>query len=169
MELSVPEHVELCTWPNPVLEHPSFDVDDFDDKKELVEQMFTIMYEQNGVGLAAPQVGLPFRLFVFDDRSGVRGHIFNPFLRKSTATGYMHEGCLSLPQFYLNDIKRSIKCTITGFDLTGKRIAYTATGLLGQVMQHEMDHLEGVLFFKRSHNPIQTARQMEDWKTVMGL
>lgn len=169
-EFAVSSHiVELCRYGTPVLETPAFDVNDFSDKRGIIDQMFTIMYENGGVGLAAPQVGLPFRLFVWDDGQGSKGHVFNPFLMKGASRVVVHEGCLSLPGLYLDDISRSKKVVLTGLDVDGKPVSVSASGLTAQILQHEVDHLDGLLFLSRSRGTTHALRLIEDWKIFMGV
>lgn len=156
--------MELCAYGSKVLETPASDITDFSDKKNLVVDMIDIMHEKNGVGLAAPQVGVSIRLFVFDDQAGFAGHIFNPFLMGGARKELLHEGCLSLPGLYLNDVRRSTKAIVSGLDLRGKPISYNVSGFAAQIMQHEVDHLDGILFIERAIGSLQL---INDWKSSL--
>lgn len=122
--------------------------------KELIIKMRRAMKEANGIGLSANQVGLPYRLFVAqvpDNQGKLKFYtIFNPEIVKSSAeTEIMEEGCLSVPENY-GLVERASKITITGHNANGKKIKIKAWGLLARVFQHEIDHLNGVLFVDKA-------------------
>jgi peptide deformylase len=144
------------------LETPTVDVTEFFKVQSIIDYMFQAMIENDGVGLAAPQVGLRLRLFVFDDRSGFRGHMINPYIIKSNKKLLLHEGCLSFPGLYLDDIRRSKSAIVNGLDVNGRFLSYTVDGFAAQIMQHEVDHLDGRLFIDRSVG--QSSKLIEDWK-----
>jgi len=119
------------------------------------------MYEAKGVGLAASQVGLGQRFFVYDTGAGEEGEeseekrepghgqvLINPVILEAVGEVEEEEGCLSLPQITAN-IKRSHKVKVAGLDLEGKEIVLEAEGWLARVFQHEIDHLDGVLIIDR--------------------
>jgi peptide deformylase len=115
------------------------------DLKDLVKKMRMTMKEASGVGLAANQVGYDFRMFVaeYDDKFYA---IFNPEIIKfSEEKDELEEGCLSIPKT-LGPIERSIKVTLTGQSVEGKNIKIRARGFLARIFQHEIDHLNGILF-----------------------
>jgi peptide deformylase len=115
--------------------------------------MLTAMYEEGGVGLAAPQVAIPQRLLVLNpkgdaaDRSGELV-LVNPTLSRKKGREFGEEGCLSFPGIYA-EVERWIDITIAYQDLDGKPATMTASGWLARIIQHEMDHLDGVLFVDR--------------------
>ena len=117
--------------------------------KNLVSEMFITMERSGGIGLAAPQVGYNIRLFVvkLDDMDGM---IFiNPqIICTSEAECTMEEGCLSIPKIY-EKVSRPKEITLQYTDISGKKQLLTASGLLARVIQHENDHLNGVLFLDR--------------------
>lgn len=118
----------------------------------MVETMFELMYESRGVGLAANQVDLPLRLFVVNT-AGAKGEgeelvFINPILSKPKGNEEAEEGCLSLPGLYGN-VRRPKQIDVNAFNLKGEEVSATLTGLLSRVVQHETDHLDGVLFFDR--------------------
>lgn len=123
----------------------------FDDKlAELANQMIAAMHEAEGVGLAAPQVGIPIRLFVCnatgkpeDDRVFV-----NPVLSELVGASTGDEGCLSIPGVTVA-VRRAEQCVISGVDVQGRPIGATAAGLLARCWQHEVDHLDGRLIIDR--------------------
>jgi len=135
-----------------VLHRPCARVESFDAGLEaLVEDMFASMYAAGGVGLAANQIGTGLRVFVYDcpDDSGENqaGHVVNPVLSASAfarpVTG--PEGCLSVPGQQA-EVTRAGVATVTGTDVHGSPVAVTGTGLLARCLQHETDHLRGVVY-----------------------
>lgn len=110
----------------------------------LLDDMVDTMYSANGVGLAAPQIGVSKRLFVADVGDGpIR--LVNPRLVSHLGRGSGTEGCLSIPGIY-GQVERYKQVTVKGLDETGETVVYEASGLLAVVFQHEMDHLDGQLF-----------------------
>ncbi|MET3210534.1 UNVERIFIED_CONTAM: peptide deformylase [Paenibacillus sp. PvR008] len=114
--------------------------------QKLLDDMADTMYEAEGVGLAAPQVGILKRLIVVDagDEHGLIKMI-NPEIVSEEGEQLGAEGCLSIPGLN-GDVRRAEKVTVKGLDRNGKAITVTATGLLSRAFQHEIDHLNGVLF-----------------------
>ena len=145
---------------DPVLHTPTQPVTVFDDAlRELVADMFDTMEAADGVGLAANQVGVPLRLFVYDCpdeelRQRLRGVVINPVLETSERPETMpdpeddEEGCLSVPdeQFPTG---RSDWARVTGTDLDGAPVELEGTGLFARCLQHESDHLDGLLYLDR--------------------
>jgi peptide deformylase len=120
--------------------------------RQVVREMFELMYEANGVGLAANQVDLPLRLFIVN-LAGSPGegeeHVFiNPVISHVKGTDEKEEGCLSLPGLYGN-VKRPEKIKFSAFNLQGEEIEADLDGLFARVVQHENDHLDGILFIDR--------------------
>jgi len=116
----------------------------------LVDAMFETLEEADGLGLAAPQIGVSKRIFVVDTRrQGERLAFINPdILETSHEQGPYEEGCLSIPGMYYN-IVRPLEVTIQAQDVTGKSFVTKASGILARTIQHEFDHLNGVLFIDR--------------------
>lgn len=131
---------------------------DFDfaksSKKEirgLVQRMREMMKESNGVGLSANQIGLNAKIFVAQVENKFYA-IFNPKIISASKQGVsMEEGCLSVPETFGN-VERPDKVILTGFDKNGKRIKIKAWGLLARIFQHEVDHLNGMLFIDKTKN-----------------
>lgn len=120
-----------------------------DDIRSLTERMFVTMKEHNGIGLAGPQVGEKLRLFVVEIDDGIKRVFINPqIIETSAATSFYEEGCLSVPKVYEN-IERPEKIRVQAFNESGRPFTLDADGLLARVIQHEYDHLEGVLFIDR--------------------
>lgn len=141
----------------PVLHRPCRPVEDFDSAlRELADDMFASMYEADGVGLAANQIGVDLCVFVYDcpDTDGERhkGALVNPVLElpavENRRLDDSDEGCLSLPGPYAR-LARPDRATVHGFDVTGNAVTVEGTGLLARCLQHETDHLEGKVYIDR--------------------
>lgn len=143
----------------PVLHRRADAVVDFDDAlRELIADMFETMDKANGVGLAAPQIGVGKRIFVYgmanDDGAPPRGVLVNPTLVLSRVSGAEpdpdeeSEGCLSVPGESF-PLKRAEWVKVTGFDGGGQRVEFEATRWFARCMQHEYDHLDGRLYMDR--------------------
>ncbi len=125
--------------------------------QELVDTMFDTLDAANGLGLAAPQIGVSERVIVVDvpadseDESGVatRMALVNPEIVKAKGEQVGPEGCLSVPGFF-GEVRRALQITVKGQDVHGKDVRMRAEGLLARAFQHEIDHLEGVLFIDRA-------------------
>lgn len=142
--------------PDPFLRTISKPVADVTDAtRKLIADMFETMYDAPGIGLAAIQVGVPERILVIDlqEKDEVTGDtireprvFINPeILERSEETGFYNEGCLSVPEQYA-DVERPLRVKARWLDEHGKRHERTLDGLLSTCLQHEMDHLEGILF-----------------------
>ena len=132
------------------LHHPSALVTNFTPEiQSLIDDMVQTMYSENGIGLAAPQIGVTLRIFVVDLSVGKNIDdlitFVNPILTKEEGTQLEEEGCLSLPGFN-EKIIRPEKATVTGLNREGDSHTIEATGLLARAFQHEIDHLDGKLF-----------------------
>jgi peptide deformylase len=143
----------------PVLHRPAALVGAFDDAlRQLVADMYETMDAAHGVGLAATQIGVALRLFVYemgnDDGVPARGVIVNPMLSSSKVStdrpdpDTESEGCLSVPGESF-PLKRADRVTVVGFDADGEPLSFEATGWFARVMQHEFDHLNGLLYVDR--------------------
>lgn len=142
--------MSIRTFGDPVLREPAKPVEAFDAALRLLaEDMIETMHEAPGVGLAAPQVGRSLQLVVFDiqDETGPRA-LANPVLRDEWGEQIGEEGCLSLPGLYY-PVARAMKVWAEGFDLDGRPATIEGQELLARVLQHEVDHLQGVLFIDR--------------------
>jgi peptide deformylase len=139
---------------DPILRERATEVESFDDElRDLVRDMFATMISAEGAGLAAPQVGVSRRVFVAEvvdeEDVAVRVAVVNPrIVEASDEIDRAPEGCLSIPG--VSDVvARPARVTVEGFDPTGVPVRIEAGGLLGRVLQHEVDHLDGVLFVDR--------------------
>jgi len=114
----------------------------------LVKDMTETMYTASGVGLAAPQVGVAKRIIIIDDEEKGAIALINPEIIEKEGEMISEEGCLSLPELYAQ-VKRFAKIKVEGLDLNGEKIAIEAKDLLARVIQHEIDHLNGILFIDK--------------------
>ena len=141
----------LRTFGDPILRTPAQAVTTFDaDLRTLAADMLETMYAAPGVGLAAPQVGVSKRLVVFDSSAeGQKGSLCNGEIAwASEETNEAEEGCLSLPGLYL-PVVRSTRVVAQGSDVNGEPIEIEAEGLFARILQHEIDHTNGILFIDR--------------------
>jgi peptide deformylase len=120
--------------------------------RRLVEDMIETMHDSHGVGLAAPQVGVSLRLIVIEASEDDIQVLVNPEIVKSFGERIVDEGCLSLPG-YIGEVKRSVNLTVKAQNLDGKEIRIKADELLAQALEHEIDHINGVLFVDRLVSP----------------
>ena len=145
--------LRVLKYPHPALRHKSKPLRRVDGElKNVIREMFDLMYQQKGVGLAANQVDLPYRFFVINpEGEPTKGREFvflNPVLEKRSGTAEAEEGCLSFPEIFA-PVKRSAKVTVSAYDLDGQEIRCEFDGLMARAVQHEYDHLDGVLFIDR--------------------
>ena len=144
---------EIVTYPNDVLRTPAEPVAEIDDEiRQLVEDMAETMYAAEGVGLAANQIGVLKRIFVIDiageDEPSDLQVFINPELLELEGSQSMTEGCLSFPGAR-EDIKRAERVRVRALGLDGKPFELEATGLLAVAIQHENDHINGVLMIDK--------------------
>ena len=144
---------EIVKYPDPVLERPGEPVTEFNDElRALVDDMFESMYEAKGIGLAAPQIGLSKRLTVIDlsfkEKPEDRIVLINPEIVFRAGKQHEEEGCLSLPEIR-EKVTRAAKVKVKAQDLEGKWFEIEGEELLSRAFQHEIDHLDGILFFRR--------------------
>ena len=146
--------MRIVKYPHPALRHiskPLLRVDS--GLKAMVRQMLDLMYAQEGVGLAANQVELPYRLIVMNIKSDPTAkeeeHVFiNPEITRRKGLEEKEEGCLSFPEIN-GPVKRSQKITVNAYNLAGQEITWELDGICARVVQHECDHLDGILFIDR--------------------
>ncbi len=131
---------------DPVLREIARPVERFDDTlRRICEDMLQTMYDAPGVGLAAPQVGVASRFFVYDDGEGHEGFVANPELDGFERYEPQDEGCLSIPG-EAEEVERAAKVWVRALDYHGKPFEIEGTELLAIALQHEIDHLDGTLF-----------------------
>jgi peptide deformylase len=133
---------------DPVLVTPASEVVDFDKElRKLVADLTETMINAPGAGLAAPQIGVPLRVFTWDV-DGVLGHLINPTLDLSDDQQDGDEGCLSFPDL-VYPTQRAMRAVAKGFNMHGEPVIVEGTELLARALQHETDHLNGILFIDR--------------------
>ncbi len=146
-----PESLEIVLWPDPVLTRRAGDVEKIDSwLLQVIERMKQLMESHEGVGLAAPQVGLPLRLFVMAEKAKADQAIavINPVLELGSETLEAEEGCLSLPGIR-GQVIRAKSVTLTGYDVKGGPVSMPLEDFPARIAQHENDHLDGVLIIAR--------------------
>jgi len=144
---------EVVKWPDPVLQKPGEKVTVFDGKlKRLTEEMFDSMYAAQGIGLAAPQIAISKRITVIDvsfkKNPADRIVLINPEIIEREGKQVEEEGCLSLPEIR-EKVSRAAKVKVKAQDVTGEWFEVEGEELLARAFQHEIDHLDGVLFIDR--------------------
>lgn len=131
---------------DPVLRTKSSKIDKIDQKiNNLIDNMFETMYVEDGVGLAAPQVGILKRIAVVDIREGNKVILINPEIIEAEGKAVMEEGCLSIPG-QTGEVIRNEKIKVRSLNRKGEEIEFEASGFEARAIQHEIDHLDGVLF-----------------------
>jgi peptide deformylase len=151
------EKCRITRYPANVLAHKAGPVEKIDENIHLiVKKMTEIMIEHKGIGLAAPQAGVPLRLFIISlDGTAQNVKVFlNPTVTPDGSIGATEEGCLSVPGVFAK-IRRYKKCKVTATDLDGNEFSEEAEGLYARALQHEYDHIEGTTIVNRM---TQTAR-----------
>ena len=146
--------LKVVKYGDPVLERPGDVVTEFDaGLKRLVEDMFATMYAERGVGLAAPQVGVPKRLFVMDCSAGQdprqRVALVNPEVLVVEGEQAGDEGCLSFPDIFFS-VKRGLRAVVRAQDVNGEEFEIDGMELTARCMLHETDHCDGILFIDRT-------------------
>jgi len=160
----------IRTFGDPVLRIPTKEVEEFDSSLEtLVEEMLETMYQAPGVGLAANQIGVSRRVAVFDaqDEMGPRVMI-NPVLVETGGEWEYEEGCLSVPGRFWAIVRPGF-ARVRAFDLEGGEVEYAGDGLLGRVLQHEIDHLDGRLLLDQLPRRLRKRALKEIREESMGL
>lgn len=146
--------MKIVHYPHPSLRHPARPLTAIDEKvRSYAREMLELMYEAKGLGLAAPQVGLPYQIIVLNTAADPQkreheGVFFNPVIleRKGSVEG--EEGCLSFPQLYAK-VRRAKTVTVTAYNLAGECVNAVVSDLEARLWQHEVDHLQGVLFIDK--------------------
>ena len=147
---------------DPVLKQRANEITDVDGTLvRLAEDMTETLYEASGLGLAAPQVGVQKRLFVYDLREDEGPKVLiNPTISESRGEWVYEEGCLSVPGLAW-EIVRPKEIHLTGYDLDGNEVSIEADELVARLFQHELDHLDGVLLLDRMEKPQRKAAMKE--------
>ncbi|MFI3256893.1 MAG: peptide deformylase [Spirochaetales bacterium] len=143
--------MKVLTLGEDILRQKAVDVEEINDEiRELIGNMFTTLYAENGIGLAAPQIGKSLRLFIIELDDEIKRVFINPQITAtSQETSLYEEGCLSVPGVY-NQVERPVAVTVQASDENAKKFTLEADGLLARAIQHEYDHLEGILYIDRT-------------------
>lgn len=158
----------IRTFGDPVLGLEAEAVDDVDDSiRRLVEDMLETMYEAPGVGLAAPQIGVSKAVMVFDAGDGPFA-VINPEIVETSGEWEFDEGCLSVPDRFWS-ISRPGFARVRGLDADGRPVEHAGDELLGRVLQHEVDHLSGMLLLSRLSRRVRRQAMRELREEAMGL
>ena len=164
--------MQIVQYPHPVLRHKSKPLKKVDaELRRIVGEMFEVMYQDKGIGLAANQVDLPYRLFIInlqaDPLAGEEFVFINPVITARKGMAEAEEGCLSLPSLY-GDVKRPETVSLNAYSLAGEEVTLDLDGLFARAVQHEIDHLDGVLFIDRlSPTGLAKARPaLEDFELI---
>ena len=165
-----PANLEIIVYPDPILKKKAKPIEAFDEQLEQIAiRMIDLMYEADGLGLAAPQVGLALRMFVTrppeDDPNaqtpGAGCVYINPTIKVETQEANVHEeGCLSLPGIRV-DIRRPIEVTLSALDVGGEPFTQTRDDFMARVWQHEFDHLNGILIIDKMNPMDRLAKRKE--------
>ena len=144
--------LEVMKTGHPVLKQIAEPVEFVNKKiRQLLDDMAATMYKTDGVGLAAPQVNVSKRIIVLDDGNGLI-EVINPEIVKKEGSQVGLEGCLSVPELF-GDVERYDKIEVHGINRNNKKIKIKAEGFLARIFQHEIDHLNGILFVEKLVNP----------------
>jgi peptide deformylase len=155
---------------DPVLRQKSRPVENIDGSHaKLFQDMVETMYHNRGIGLAAPQIGVSERIIVLDQDPeewyGKGGFVvINPLIREADGEEEMEEGCLSIPEIR-DVVKRAYRLVVVGYDLDGREIEIDARGLMARAFQHEIDHINGVLFLDRL-GAFQRDLHVRKWRKI---
>lgn len=160
----------IRTFGDPVLRIPAAPVGEIDDGvRKLVADMIETMYAAPGVGLAAPQIGVSRRVAVFDAQDGLGARVLiNPEIVSAEGEWEYEEGCLSVPGHFW-PITRPAIAVARGLDLGGETVEYSGDDLMGRVLQHEVDHLEGVLLIERLERKVRKQALRDLREEALGL
>ena len=154
--------MQIIKYPHPTLRHKSKPLRRVDrELRQIIAEMFELMYSHQGIGLAANQVDLPYRLFVMNVKGdpaeeGEAKVFINPVITKKTGSAEAQEGCLSFPDIWA-PVRRPEKIVVTAYGLDGQEFTYEMDGLYARAVQHEIDHLDGVVFVDRLSQANQLA------------
>lgn len=158
---------EILLFGDPILRKRAEPVEEIDDDlRELVQDLMDTMYAAEGIGLAAPQIGIPLRVFVYDvqEPDARTGALINPEIVEREGSVKGEEGCLSIPGL-TEIVERNERVLVRGLDVDGTEIEIEADGLLSRCLQHEYDHLDGVLFLDRV-SPLKRKMLLRKWQKM---
>lgn len=152
--------LEICRVGDPILRQKAEPVVKVSQKiKDLLADMAATMYAAPGVGLAAPQVGVSKRIIVVDVGEGLL-ELVNPVIVSQSGSATATEGCLSVPGV-VGDVTRAYEVVVRGLDKKGRQVEIAATNFLARALQHEIDHLDGILFIDKAKNIREVTEEEE--------
>jgi peptide deformylase len=159
---------KIRVYPDSVLHERAKKVEDFSDIHHLVEKMLKVMVDEEGLGLAANQIGVASQVFVGradEERKEDRIILVNPIITKADGENVMGEGCLSVPVATV-EVPRAEILVVRGFDAYGKEVEYKVEGLIARMVQHEIDHLNGVLIldYLSKENLLKYQMELSKWE-----
>ena len=156
----------ILTLENPILRQKSKRIKHFDKSLEpIIQDMIDTMHAAHGAGLAAPQIGIPLRLMVMEIE-GQLTTLINPEIVKMQGEWEPEEGCLSVPGYWAN-VKRAWAVTLKAKNRQGRDVRLKGEGFFGQALQHEVDHLDGILYVDRLES-LDQLRKLEAGKRIRG-
>lgn len=157
--------LQVVYFPDDPLTQKADPVETFDDAlSQLVDNMLETMHEFKGVGLAAPQIGLKKRLFVLQEPEGPEMYFVNPRIISAEGREEGEEGCLSMPEVYAM-VPRATQIAVEAQDLSGETFTVEAADFLARIIQHENDHLNGILFPERL-DIFSRQEKLQEWEVV---
>jgi peptide deformylase len=157
--------MQIVWYPDAPLQERAEPVDVFGPKlRRLAENMLETMYENDGVGLAGPQVGVSRRIFVMHDPQAEPRCLVNPEIVAADGSQIGEEGCLSLPDVYA-PVDRAMRVQVRAFDPMGELLEFEADGLEARIIQHENDHLDGRMFIDRL-DLLSREDKLEEWLQI---
>lgn len=157
--------LNVVLYPDDPLTKTSEPVESFTPELvDLAEKMFETMYAFEGVGLAAPQVGLATRLFVLHEPEGQKLCLVNPEIVERDGEETGQEGCLSLPEIYIQ-VPRATRIGVRAQDVYGESLEFEARDFLARIIQHELDHLDGIIFLDRV-DVLTRHAMLQEWQDI---
>lgn len=140
--------MQIITYPNPILRQKTQEIENFSNIQKIIPEFVKTMIDHDGIGLAAPQIGKSIKLIAIQTKDGPEIFINPKITSKSLKKEIAEEGCLSLPKIF-GKVKRAYKITVRFQDEKGNKQKIVAKGLYARVLQHEIDHLDGILFIDK--------------------
>ena len=157
--------LNVVLYPDDPLTRSAAPVDSFTPElMDLAANMFETMYAFEGVGLAAPQVGLTKRLFVLHEPEGQKMCLVNPEILEREGEESGQEGCLSLPEIYIH-VPRATRIAVRAQNIEGETLEFEARDFLARIIQHELDHLDGIIFLDRV-DVLTRHAMIQEWQDI---
>jgi len=158
--------LDIVLYPDEPLVSKAEPIAEVDDTvTQLAKDMVETMFTYDGVGLAGPQVGVSKRIFVMCEPGGTPQCLINPEILEKDGREEGEEGCLSLPQIYAERVPRATRVRVRGLDELGKPVEFEVHGFVARIIQHENDHLDGIVFPDRL-DIITREATLQDWREL---